>query len=181
MVGIAGTVATGFLSYRNGVNQIANEREKSATEFLRKERQEAYSAFASEAVTTYLALIDASNSLFAPATVPTLEDFTAAVGEAKSHVGKLNVAGLRVQLVASDDACRAIAREMNGLEDAVYRHLTAARPYVVQRKPPDEAYSKIRITDDDDNALEKLIWDFNEAARVDETDPALRKTSKNCH
>jgi hypothetical protein len=180
LVGITGTVTTAALSYKTSAQRLASENEKSATEFLRSQRQAVYTAFAAEAYATVQALVDA-NFLFLPSRPPPpLEDFNRVNRDVQSHLEKLNAAGLNLELVASEDVCNAGVNEYRALSNASEQHVRAAGPYVTGEIPPDDRYSKVRMTDKDTDALAKLFKVFTRAAREDLSDPALRKPAKNC-
>jgi hypothetical protein len=180
LVGMVGTFATAKLSYDSGARQIAGENERSATEFLRKQRQEAYTAFGSEASATYAALVT-TNDMFQPALPPpTFEDFNGVDHDLASHMEKVATAALTLELVASDDVCNAGVREFHALANASDRRHAAAWPYVTGQKPQDDAYGKAWMTDKDIQALADLMVAYTRAAREDLSDPALRKPGRNC-
>jgi hypothetical protein len=180
LVGITGTVTAATLSDKNSARQLASENDRSANEFLRNQRQAAYTAFAAEAYATVQALVDA-NFLFLPSRPPpTLEDFSRVNRDVQSHLEKLNSAGLNLELVASDDVCYAGVNEYRALSNASEQHVRAALPYVTGEKPPDDRYRKVWMTDNDNHALRNMFIVFTRAAREDLSDPALRKPAKNC-
>lgn len=180
LVGITGTVTAATLSSNNSARQLASENDRSAAEFLRTQRQAAYTAFSAEAYATVQALGDA-NFLFLPARPPPpLEDFNRVNRDVQSHLEKLNAAGLSLELVASDDVCNAGVNEYRALSNASEQHVRAAGPYVTGEIPPDDRYRKVRMTDEDTDALANMFRVFTRAAREDLSDPALRKPAKNC-
>jgi hypothetical protein len=176
LVGITGTVTAATLGYKTSAQQLASEKEKSATEFLRSQRQAAYTAFASEVNATYLALVDANNRLFPPnEPPPTFEDFDRADRDLESHIEKLASTALNMELVASEDVCDAAKREADALNTALDHHFGAAQPYVTGRKPPDDDYRKISMTEKDVSASAKEFTVFIRAAREDLTESRVEK------
>jgi hypothetical protein len=168
------------LSYKISARQLASENDRSATEFLRSQRQAAYTAFAAEANAFFNALSDA-NLLFRPDDPPpTLEVFKTADSDVSSHFPKLLSANLNLDLVASEDVCAAALDESHLLSASYNQHVGAAFPYVDRQKPPDDLYRKIWMTNDDYHGLASAFVAFTRAARDDLSDPALRKPAKNC-
>ena len=179
LVGITGTLATAFLSNQNSARQFASETERSATEFLRKQRLAAYTAFASEANDTFHA-VQMANLSFPPAgPVPSLDEFNRVSDDLTSQTAKMVTAALSLELLASDDVCEAAVREVSALNIAADRHVGAAEVYA-KGKPKDDAYRKIWMTDENFTALGKVFQDFTRAAREDLSDTALRAPAKKC-
>jgi hypothetical protein len=179
-VGITGNILTTKTSTENSIQQRQSENERSATEFLRKQRQEAYFAFGSEVNATFAALREDSRKFKPFDPPPTAEDYQTAEGSEMSHFEKMSAAGINLGLVASQDVCDAANREWSALTDASDRHVGAAEPYAKRQKPPDDGYRKIWITNDELGALQDMMHDFVTAARDDLADLAFRKPARNC-
>jgi len=180
LVGIVGTFTAANSSYRATVSQQVSENERSSTEFLRSKRQEAYTAFANEATATYQALLDANNLILPDYALPTLEDFNGVHRDVQSHIEKVSAAFTNLELVASEDVCETADDWEKALLTAANEHVHAALPYVTGRKPRDDDYRKLWMTDKDLYPLFDMFRVFTRAAREDLTDPELRKPAKNC-
>lgn len=178
LAGIAGVIGTTVASCSISSNTLQSEGQRSATEFLRNQRQTAYAAFANEGYATYDALL-AANRLFVAPEVPSLGAYSGAEADVRAHIDKATSAGLSMQLVSSDAVCEAAVREMNMLGDAGEKHVQAAAPYVAG-KPVDDNYRKVIFTKDDLNSLISTFTAFTREARADLTDPSLRPPAQNC-
>jgi hypothetical protein len=180
LVGITATVSAAFFTYKTSAERLASETEKSATEFLRQQRQAVYTDFAAEGSAFYSALTDGNKHFPPNDPPPTLEDFNSVDGDVTGHFRKLAVDDLHLELVASEDVCDAAARVMVAFANAEDEHIGAAWPYVTGKNTPDDDYRKVWMTDKDIEALQVLSSVFIQAAREDLTDPELRKPAKNC-
>lgn len=167
-------------SNKNSAEQRKSESEKSAIEFLRKQRQEAYGAFAVEANETYQALFEAVYLLPDDEPMSVAADFDTKGIDVKSHLKKLNGLALRVALVASEHVCEAANNEFHALFDAAVRLRAGAQPYVHEGLPVDDGYRKLLSTSKDDQPLQNDSDAFTRAAREDLSDRVLRETAKNC-
>jgi len=180
LVGITGTVTAAALSYKTSAQRLASENEKSATEFLRSQRQTAYTAFAVEANATYDALLDANGLWFRLDPLPTKEDFHRVEDDVTSHLAKLTAAGLTLDLVASEDVCDAADNEHHALVTENDKFLGAAWKYLNGRNIRDDPFRSVWMTPADARALGNMFVVFTRAAREDLSDPAFRKPAKNC-
>jgi hypothetical protein len=181
LVGITATVSAAYFTYKTSSQRLAAETEKSATEFLRQQRQAAYTAFAAEAQATADALAETMN-LFPPikSAPPTEEDFNGVYRDLSSHFGKLTAAQLNLELVASEDVCDAATSEQHALVHALQTHIEYAEWwYNIKHQPPPD-YRKVRLTDEEIHTLPNTFIFFTRAAREDLSDPTLRKPAKNC-
>lgn len=178
-VGIAGNWLTTDTSTKNSIQQRLSENERSATEFLRKQRQDAYGAFATQVNATLESIQNASGLVLPFKPLPTSEEFNRAYDHKQSQIVNLSAAGLKVELVASDGVCVAMHSTYDAFVDAGGQHVDAAQPYV-EGKPLDADYRKIWLSEQENDALLGVLDDFITAAREDLSDLVLRKPAKNC-
>jgi hypothetical protein len=179
LLGLGGSLITASISRDNNLDQLAAENQRSANESLRKERQDAYTAFGSELNATFSAMVNI-NSQIDPSMPPTLEDFDKADSDATSHFQKLNGSDLNVELVASQGVCVVAENGRYRLFDAYKQHIDPAWPYVTRRKPADDEYRKLQMTQEKIDELRGLFNDFIAAAREDLSGTDLRQPAKHC-
>lgn len=180
LLGLGGSIATAAVSCQNTGRQLASDREKSTTEFLRNQRRTAYATFAADANTSYLALLDATDSIGPRIPPPAPEVFDKTSVDLRNHLGDVSVAGFNVELVASEEVCEAASRESRALWDAAGDHFWRAYAYIHQRKPMDSDYGTISMTVDQINTLRDMFIHFVKVAREDINDSALRPPGKDC-
>jgi hypothetical protein len=164
LAGAAGTIITATLSYETGARQLASDREKSETDFFRKQRQEAYAAFGAEMNSTFVVLRD-GNALISPSKPPPkLEDFNRQHDDEMRHLAKFSELEINMDLVASEDVCAAAKRNWDAFTDA-FGNFDAAWPYVAEGKPPDDDYRKLWMPYENFHAIQDMVADFTRAAR----------------
>lgn len=178
-VGIAGNLMTTDASKENSIQQRQSESERSATEFLRKQRQDAYNTFATQVNATLESIQNASRLVEPFKPLPTSEEFERAYDHKQSQIVNLSAAGLKVELVASDGVCVAMHSAYVAFVNAGGQHVDAAQRYV-EGKPLDDGYRKVWMTNQENDALLGVLDDFITAAREDLSDLVLRKPAKNC-
>ncbi len=180
LLGLGGSIATAAVSCDNTGRQLASDREKSTTEFLRNQRRTAYSAFATEANISYLALLDANNLVGPKIPLPTPEVFDKTSLDLRNHLGNVNAAAFNVELVASEEVCEAASHENRALWDAAGDHFWRAISYIKNGKSLDSDYATIWMTVDQINKLRDMFIHFIKVAREDVNDSSLRPPGKDC-
>ena len=163
VVGIAGTVTTAVLSYETGSRQIATEKERSVEEFLRNQREAAYTAYTDQEIATYKAL-QAVLAQFPPGGPNRNRSvFEAKEADFANQYAKLADASEHLRLVASQpviDAALHLFARYNGC----LQRVVDGKKYLLEDKPVDEAYEKLRLSDADGNEFDSLADAFISAA-----------------
>lgn len=181
LVGITGTIGSGAWTYLQGSEQLGHDNEKSATEFLRKERLTVYAEFSQHAWRTANSMNEL-NALFDPGGQhPSAQDAHDAATKYDDELKTLKDNSPRLDLLAPDRVIFAAADLLHVFNGYQTGHEAAAWAYSNSHTVADDNnFAGVHMTADEFSDIRNAVTHFDTLASGDLCDPDPRAPLSVC-